>query len=331
MFGGFPQISIPFRQLTVRAAVWYNPFLRMMESFRHVASILRMKSWLLALAAVFAAGTVSAKTTKGVWWWHGDEVAQRDVTARRLNFLEAQGVGEIYFCVDLKKFHKETRAFVKAAGVKGMRVALLAGDVSWIRPGSRGFAETLIAYRSYQRHAAPKERFYALHLDVEPFQDKKLPDERKWQLYADFVLRAAADVHAAGEKIEWDIPFWLDTFRVAYGERADAPLLDVVMDNSDGVALMSYRDTAEAMLAISEKEIDMAKTRNVRIVLGAETADTGEGSAVTYFEEGVGKMDAELAKVSAALDAAKVPAGAGIAIHHLDSWEKLFKEEGKNE
>ena len=110
-------------------------------------------------------------------------------------------------------------------------------------------AETLDAYLSYQKRAAQNERFYALHLDVEPHQDRKLSDERKWQLYADFVLRAAADVHAAGEKIEWDIPFWLDGIRVAFGERKDVSLLEVVMGASDCVALMSYRDTAEAILS----------------------------------------------------------------------------------
>ena len=280
-----------------------------------------------SFALAFSLGTATAQTSKGVWWWRGEDAANPSVAAQRLDFIARQGVGEIYFCVDLRKYHRETRSFVKAAGAKGMRVALLSGDVSWIRPGNRGFAETLIAYRSYQRHAAPDEKFYALHLDVEPHQDAKLSDGRKWQLYADFVLRAAADVHAAGEKIEWDIPFWLDGMRVAYGDREDAPLLDVLTENSDCITLMSYRDTAGAMLDVSKAEIERAKARNVRVVLGAETGETGEGSFVTYFEEGAGKMDAELAKVAEALDAAKVPAGAGVAIHHLGSWEKLVGKE----
>ena len=195
--------------------------------------------------------------------------------------------------------------------------------MSWIKPGNRGFAETFALYLAYQKAAAPDEKFYALHLDVEPHQDSKLSDARKWQLYADFVLRAAADVHAAGEKIEWDIPFWLDDKKVAYGEREDAPLLDVLTENSDCITLMSYRDTAAAMLDVSKTEIGMAAKGKVRVVLGAETGETGEGSIVTFFEEGAAKMDAELAKVTAALEAAKVPAGAGIAIHHLGSWEKL--------
>ena len=281
-------------------------------------------SAVLLLAIGFFAGTASAQTTKGVWWWRGSNDAINPAEAtRRLDFLSAHGVDEIYFCADLRKVQKETQDFVRKAHARGMRVALLAGDVSWIHPGSRGFAVTLDAYLAYQRAASPDEKFYALHLDVEPHQDSKLSDARKWQLYADFVLRAAADVHAAGEKIEWDIPFWLDDKKVAYGEREDAPLLDVLTENSDCITLMSYRDTAAAMLDVSKTEIGMAAKGKVRVVLGAETGETGEGSIVTFFEEGAAKMDAELAKVTAALEAAKVPAGAGIAIHHLGSWEKL--------
>ena len=276
------------------------------------------------LAVFFFAGTASAQTTKGVWWWRGEDAANPAEAARRMEFLKKHAVTEIYFCTDLKEERQaDVRRFVKAARGQGMRVAYLNGDVSWIRPGNRGFSETFSRYLAYQKAAAPDEKFYAIHLDVEPHQDAKLSDARKWQLYADFVLRAAADVHAAGEKIEWDIPFWLDNLKVAYGDKTEAPLLEVVMDNSDAVALMSYRDSAEAMLDVSKTEIEMAKSRSIRVILGAETGETGEGSVVTFFEEGAAKMDAELAKVTAALEAAKVPAGAGIAIHHLGSWEKL--------
>ena len=140
----------------------------MIAFFRSHATARRTGLLIPMLAAIFIAGTASAATSKGVWWWRGEDAANSSVAARRLDFIAKHGVDEIYFCVDLKKYHKETRSFVRAAGAKGMRVALLAGDVSWIRPGNRGFAETLILYRSYQRHAAPEEKFYALHLDVEP-------------------------------------------------------------------------------------------------------------------------------------------------------------------
>jgi hypothetical protein len=134
-------------------------------------------------------------------------------------------------------------------------------------------------------------------------------------------------VHAAGEKIEWDIPFWLDNIRVAFGERKNVSLLEVVMGVSDCVALMSYRDTAEAILDISKQEMAIAVKGGVRVVLGAETGDTGEGDFVTFFEEGASVMDAELAKVISALGSAEIPAGAGIAVHHLGSWEKIAEKE----
>ena len=282
----------------------------------------------VAVAMLFCASSF-AKTSKGVWWWNAEDGANSVRAAKSLQFLSSRGVDEIYYCADLTRYVKETREFVKAAGKRGMRVALLSGDVSWIYPGNRGFAETLKTYLSYQKDATPNERFYALHLDVEPHQDRKLSDERKWQLYADFVLRAAADVHAAGEKIEWDIPFWLEGIRVAFGECKGVSLLEVLMGVSDCVALMSYRDTAEAILDISKEELAIAAKGGVRVVLGAETGETGEGSIVTFFEEGSKVMDRELAKVEKALESAKVPAGAGIAIHHLGSWEKLLEKEDK--
>lgn len=284
----------------------------------------------LALAPLAAAGNGPRPVSRGVWWWRGADASSPAEAARRIEFLSRHGVTEIYFCSNLKDA-EGVRGFVRAAGAAGMRVALLAGDVSWIHPGNRGFAETLKAYLEYQQSAAPGERFYALHFDVEPHQDPNLSEARKWQLYADFVLRAAAAIHAAGEKVEWDIPFWLDDIEVAYGYREKAPLLEVVMDNSDGVALMSYRDTAESILDISKTELEMAKGRKTRIVLGAETGKTDEPEYVTFFEEGAAELDAELAKVMAALEAANVHGGAGVAVHHLGSWEKLVSMAGGKE
>jgi len=284
----------------------------------------------LFLSVMLSAGTAGAKVSKGVWWWNGGDAVQLDVAERRMEFLSKHGVTEIYFWAELKKHRTEDiRRFVKMAKVRGMRVACLSGDVSWIRPGSRGFAVIWERYLAYQKTAAPDERFCALHLDVEPHQDAKLDDKRKWQLYADFVLRVAADVHSAGEKIEWDIPFWLENKHVAYGDRPDAPLLELLFDCSDCLVLMSYRDSAKAMLDVSKTELEMAAKRKTRIVLGAETGNTGEGSIVTYFEEGAEKMDAELAIVVKALEDAKAPGGAGIAIHHLGCWEKLVGASAK--
>ena len=277
----------------------------------------------LAVVLSVSARASDGNGTLGTWWWRGTDADNAEIYSERMDFLAANGVNEIYFCVHPKSAFRDVVGFVRAAGKRGMRVAWLAGDVSWIFPGNLGFDETWALYSGYQKKAPEDARFYALHLDVEPHQDSTLTQERRWQLYADLVMRVTSKVHRGGEKVEWDIPFWLDQFSVAYNSRTNAPLLEVVMDNSDCVTLMSYRDTAKAMLDTARGEIDLAASRKCRVVLGAETGQTGEGDFVSYFEEGRKAMKAELEIVRKDLSTRNLPAGYGVAVHHIGSWQKL--------
>lgn len=275
-------------------------------------------------ALLASAGVAASRGSVGTWWWNGRQADDATAYGVRLDFLNANHVTEIYFCADLSTPTDRLSAFVRAAAKKGMRVAWLAGDVSWIFPESDGFDRTLERFIAYRRSAPPDAHFFALHLDVEPHQDAKLTDARKWQLYADFVVRSTRMARQAGVKIEWDIPFWLDDIRVAYGHDVDVPLLDVIMKNSDGVALMSYRDTAQAMLDISRTEIGKAAAfPGCRVILGAETGKSSETEIVTYFEEGRAAMAKELSIVQKRLAAENIPAGYGVAIHHVGGWMDL--------
>lgn len=273
--------------------------------------------------SAFAEQTAASAGSVGVWWWNGRQAGKPAEYLPRMDFLASNRVTEIYFAVDHDAAFKDLAAFVAAARKRGMRVAWLSGDVSWIYPGSLGFDEVLGRFIAYQKSAKEENRFYALHLDVEPHQDRDLTDARKWQLYADFVVRAAANVRRRGQKIEWDIPFWLDNIRVSYEKRTDVPLLEVMFGAADTLTLMSYRDTAKAMLETGAGEVAMAKERPCRIVFGAETGETGEGNFVSFFEEGKAHLRGELAKVLESLGHEGLRGGYGVAIHHLGSWIDL--------
>ena len=91
-----------------------------------------------------------------------------------------------------------------------------------------------------------------------------------------------------------------------------------MIDIADRIFLMSYRDSAEAMLDISSEELEYAKNVNKPIILGAETAETSETEIVSYFEEGKIFMQNELEKVKLAL-----PKNCGISVHHILSWYEL--------
>lgn len=278
-----------------------------------------------AVAAVGLTFVHAEEVPLASWWWHGQDAADPAAYTPKLDFLVASGVSEIYFGVDSRTGDETVMAFVRAVRKRGIAVQWLSGDVSWIWPGSLGFDEVCRRFVRYQRKAPADAKFDALHLDVEPHQDAKLSDARKWQLYADFVCRAAALVHRAGEKIEWDIPFWLDNLKVDYDHRAGVPLLEVVMGLSDGVTLMSYRDRAEAMLELGKTELDLAGKYNCRVVFGAETGKTGEGDFVSFAEEGAAFMRGELDKLRTELKKIPTLKGKGVAVHHVGGWMKLAR------
>ena len=66
------------------------------------------------LAVCLFAGAASAQTTKGVWWWRGEDAANPAEAARRMEFLKKHAVTEIYFCTDLKEGRQaDVRRFVR--------------------------------------------------------------------------------------------------------------------------------------------------------------------------------------------------------------------------
>lgn len=264
-----------------------------------------------------------ADVAVGSWWWANRDLTDEKATSAKLDFLTSQGATEVYVRIDWQLPTDEIVRFVRRAKAKGLAVSCLSGDASWIRPGNLGFEELFAKYRHYQRIAPKDARFVSLHLDVEPHVDHELSDTRKWQLYVDFFLRAMAMARRSGEKVEWDIPFWLDNVLVHYGVREAVPLLEVLMDHADGVVLMSYRDTAPIILDCAKTELELGKTRRCRVLLGVETAKSDEGETVSFYEKGRAHLEQELSTVKQAVSATGLKAGGGVAVHHVDSWIKL--------
>ena len=120
--------------------------------------------------------------------------------------------------------------------------------------------------------------------------------------------------------LEADMPFWFDeiTYQNTFGSGL---LAEWVIANTDGVTLMAYRDSAPMIIDIVKNEIAMAEKYGKQVVVGVETGVTGEGSSITFAEEGEAFMNGQLNKVAAHYSA--YPSYEGIAIHHVGSWMTL--------
>lgn len=269
--------------------------------------------------------------TLGVWWWQINTIRNSD---ELLGFLQDNAVSEIYLCVDgmadndsAKASFADVRAFVKKAGSMGMRVAALTGDYGWIEPDSTGFERYVEKFKAYQAAAADDEKFYSMHLDVEPHQhpDFKTGDEGRakvMQMFADFaVQKAAPAAEEAGTILEWDIPFWM-TDIVKDGDGQEIELAQLMAKTCDTIAIMSYRDTAAKILDVSKEEIAYAKEYGCKIILGVETKSS-EGDAVSFMEEGKAVMVQEVGKVHESLKASFPDGNFGLAVHQASVWYAL--------
>ena len=269
------------------------------------------------------------KMSFGVWWWDIGLI-KGNTGERYLDFLEDNDATEIYLCVDAMRptggtaSYADVRAFVRQARSRGIRVAALTGEVTWINPGNNGFQAYVDKVKEYQAAASAEERFYGMHLDVEPHQHSSFSSRRAtvMQWFADFMLKKAAPAaSAAGMLLEWDIPFWLaDTVKDAEGKSVD--LLELMAKTCDTLTVMSYRDTVEGMYDISVEEIAAAQKYGCKIVLGAECASS-EGDQVSYQEEGKAVMTAELNKLAKRLEADVSSGNYGLAVHHITTWYSL--------
>ena len=259
--------------------------------------------------------------TVAVWWWNANDAWNDEKRVGILDFLEKNAVNEIYFCYPNPNGEK-LNGFVREANTRGMAVSLLSGDVSFIEPGNKGAEAAVHEFLTYQ-NAYPDAPLKSLHLDVEPHQSQDFSTKKTeiLQKYADYLVETCKTLHDAGEKVEFDLPFWFDEFRVEQnGEQVD--LLTVIAQNADGMTVMAYRDNRDGIYGLSEKEIALAKEHGCRIVLGVDCYST-EGTDVSFMEVGQRKMYSELKLVYKDLWRYMRGKDYGIAIHYVDTWMKL--------
>jgi hypothetical protein len=111
------------------------------------------------------------------------------------------------------------------------------------------------------------------------------------------------------------LPAWYDSREAfALTEGGEEKTLDQwIAATVDVSAVMSYRDTADAVIELATEEL---KTGPVWI--GVEIGDAGEGDAVDFSEEGSAAMLAEVVLLEERLETE--PNFHGVMVHDYASW-----------
>jgi hypothetical protein len=259
----------------------------------------------LAFPAVTQKSAVAAPGSRAMWLW-GDYAADEVIA-----WAGAQNVSEIFVYVpatvrtdgSLNRF-RDMRRRADAAKIK---MTALNGESGWTTDHA--------AALDWAKAVAATGLFTGLHIDVEPYLTAGWTSDQQGTATAYLGL---LDDLRAGSKlpIEADVPFWYGQDRVGTKNLADE-----VLKRVGAITVMSYRDTAPALLSVSQDWLKRGAAAGKKVRLGAETGALPDCTYCTFAEEGSRAMLTALAQVDAG--AAKSKAYNGIAVHRYGTWRVL--------
>ncbi|HAL74245.1 MAG TPA: hypothetical protein DCM45_04010 [Clostridiales bacterium] len=263
------------------------------------------------------------KITFGTWVWRSAEIDHPD---KVLNFLVPQGINEIYLVHDPLRQFEKYRHFVAQSAAAGVRVSLIGAKAHWVLP--QGYSERdefFDFYERYQSEAAVNERFYGLHMDIEPHQLAEWQSDNPGTVrdYCEFVLLARQVADRTGTLLELDIPCWFDRFPCQDVNGDAIHLTEFCIRHADTTLFMSYRDNAPAAVEFAQVGLNLAQLYHKKIALAFETGHIYEEINITFDHLGTVPLMRELDNLREIVSSEyKIPA-VGYAVHHYNSWAVL--------
>ena len=213
---------------------------------------------------------------------------------------------------------------------------MTVGQMQFFPKGQKKFLNSLKSILDYNEQVGADERFDGFQSDVEPgcLKEYHQTKEKRREINRNFIqLHADCRKMISGRKVK-DF-----TFGIALFEHYDTPgregkilwngkkklVCDHFIDFVDYFAMMSYHDIADETIGGVKYEVKLAGEHGKKAWVGYETLDMatryGGSRAITFYEEGLDKMEEEIAK---AVDVFKdQPGFGGIAVHYYDSYRRL--------
>ena len=291
------------------------------------------------------------KTTLGIWWWDITYLtAPKDGVSvdHILDCLLASNVTEIYLATGLMLpwseqavqggtvdegmvSESDVRGFVAKCSKLGIRVAALGGATNWVVESDMGMGlyNFMDRVNEYQANANDDEKFYGIHLDVEPhtLDDFQMNRSKYCALLASLTANASEYAGKMNLLLEWDIFSYFDDKDKVFdpGTGTETTMLDVMFTYCDSIAVMTYYNNGLAQFERGELEVEYAKKHNKKIILSTETMKISP-SSVSYYLPGRDVLVTESEVLRKKLEEAKAPKY-GFAVHHAASFYALMNRE----
>jgi hypothetical protein len=264
---------------------------------------------------------------RGLWVWDAAIPGDDAATEALLDFAAEHQVGRLFLSCDPVGYGQEGAearyaSFVDAAHAASVEVWAMSG-YGWFTvpcdarlPGQPTCSDE--GWSVFAACAASGVDFDGVMDDSEPHSVAQARFEAD---YAERAVGYLAYLRGVRARIG-DLPFahaipaWFDD-RPTVEDEGKTDTLDVhVAGIVDVVAVMSYRDTAEAVREFSSGELDKGPTW-----IGVETGPSDESENVTFFDDGADALDAALD----ALELSEETGFAGTFVHDYAGWRALVE------
>ncbi|ANY71982.1 hypothetical protein BBD41_04900 [Paenibacillus ihbetae] len=272
----------------------------------------------LLLLILFLPHSEKVNQNKATWLWDASLI--RSEPEEIVTFSVNHGITTIFLQIQQDVQEEEYRRFISAASREGIQVHALDGHPEWAYENGREEGLKLLSWlEAYNQVASPEERFQGVQLDVEPYVLKRW-DREQAQVVKEWSANMEAWVQEA-ERIALPlsaaVPFWLDSVPGPEGN-PDGSFSRWMIERTDSIAIMAYRDSGEQMYELSKEELEQADELGKSVWIGMELAHTDEGEHLTFYAKSRGEMEDE-AERAASLGSGH-PSFAGIAVHHYQAW-----------
>lgn len=280
--------------------------------YMRVKIMLLIGSLLLIVHPLLARGeTLNAKDIpKSTWIWDATSLADVDI-----QMLVEQHVKKVYVQVDQAVPIEEYIAFSDTAQQHHIAVYALDGARTWVENSTEAYQTKKWIMQMQQRY----KLFVGVHLDIEPYTLKTYAQQKQrlFENYFAILKSYRVMTNEQGLTLEVDMPFWYD--EEYYDNRYGSGLVsEFLIRQTDEVAVMAYRDTAEAILEITKSERAYAMKKGKSLTIAVETHPSEEGDYISFATKSPDYFEQQLEAVYAKT---RLPIG----IHHITSWQALYK------
>lgn len=268
-----------------------------------------------ALPGPAEASQPSGPLRKATWVWNTAELLHAPPQMDSLlDFLEGEGFDHVFLQLpgipdqpsepgELAMDVEAVRPVVAAFNARGIRVYALDGFARYALPEFHaGVLRTIDHVTRYNRGVPPKERFYGVRYDIEPYLLPAFHGPGRSSLLQGLLDLTAASVeraHGAGLVFGADIPFWYDALSEETSERItvsfggmEKAVSEHIIDLVDDVAIMDYRTVAygaDGTIRHGRGELEYAEKQGKAVFVGLETHPVPDEALLDFWgEPGVG-------------------------------------------